>query len=234
MEEVLIKSKQYNVKRFFKSLAILAVVSAIILYIIYNTFSYINHEHTYFCYKEEYQDEYYNDYYNYNIQECKMNCRKAKSDNIFEYTVASSLFTYYLFRNTMVLLAFILVIGLIYFWLHSYELTVTNKRIYGKVAWGKRVDLPIDSVSAIATIRILKGISISTSSGRISFCVIKNVDEIYEVINKLLMERQQGKNNSSDIATDEVELLKKYKELLDNGIITKEEFDSKKKQLLGL
>ena len=28
--------------------------------------------------------------------------------------------------------------------------------------------------------------------------------------------------------------LKKYKELLDSGIITQEEFDAKKKQLLGL
>ena len=28
--------------------------------------------------------------------------------------------------------------------------------------------------------------------------------------------------------------LKKFKELLDNGVITQEEFDAKKKQLLGL
>lgn len=33
---------------------------------------------------------------------------------------------------------------------------------------------------------------------------------------------------------DETELLKKYKELLDTGVITQEEFDAKKKQLLGL
>ena len=29
-------------------------------------------------------------------------------------------------------------------------------------------------------------------------------------------------------------ILKKYKELLDGGVITQEEFDAKKKQLLGL
>ena len=33
---------------------------------------------------------------------------------------------------------------------------------------------------------------------------------------------------------DETELLKKYKELLDTGVITQEEFDAKKKQILGL
>lgn len=33
---------------------------------------------------------------------------------------------------------------------------------------------------------------------------------------------------------DETELLKKYKDLLDTGVITQEEFDAKKKQILGL
>ena len=33
---------------------------------------------------------------------------------------------------------------------------------------------------------------------------------------------------------DVVEELKRYKELLDSGILTQEEFDAKKKQLLGL
>ena len=34
--------------------------------------------------------------------------------------------------------------------------------------------------------------------------------------------------------TDEADQLKKYKDLLDAGAITQEEFDAKKKQLLGL
>ena len=40
-----------------------------------------------------------------------------------------------------------------------------------------------------------------------------------------------GNSNSSVSAADEI---KKYKELLDSGIISQEEFDAKKKQLLGL
>ena len=55
---------------------------------------------------------------------------------------------------------------------------------------------------------------------------------------KPLLERQQKQNNitveektSSSSQADE---LKKFKDLLDNGIITQEEFDAKKKQLLGL
>ena len=36
-------------------------------------------------------------------------------------------------------------------WLKSYSLTVTDKRVYGDTSWGKRVDLPVDSISAVAS-----------------------------------------------------------------------------------
>ena len=39
------------------------------------------------------------------------------------------------------------------------------------------------------------------------------------------------RENSSESSADQI---KKYKELLDDGIISQEEFDAKKKQLLGL
>ena len=128
--------------------------------------------------------------------------------------------------------------GLIYLWLRSYELTITDKRVYGKVAFGKRVDLPVDSVSATATIGLFKGVSVSTSSGKISFLAIKNANEIYEVINNLLVDRQKEKTQNTGTTivqnSDEADKLKKYKDLLDSGVITPEEFDAKKKQLLGL
>lgn len=132
-----------------------------------------------------------------------------------------------------------IVVGiLVFFWLRSYELTITDKRVYGKVAFGKRVDLPVDSVSATSTIGLFKGISVSTSSGKISFLAIKNANEIYEIINNLLVDRQKEKSQNTGTTiiqnSDEADQLKKYKDLLDSGVITQEEFDAKKKQLLGL
>ena len=44
----------------------------------------------------------------------------------------------------------------------------------------------------------------------------------------------QTKSNTVAPASSPVEEIKKYKELLDMGIITQDEFDIKKKQLLGL
>lgn len=126
----------------------------------------------------------------------------------------------------------------IIFYLSRGALTVTNKRVYGRGFLGKRVDLPIDSVSAISlTLSIFAGISVSTSSGRIVFYFIENRSQIYQVLNNLLIERQSAKASqatNSATAQSNADELKKYKELLDNGIITPEEFESKKKQLLGL
>ena len=41
-------------------------------------------------------------------------------------------------------------------------------------------------------------------------------------------------NNKSNPTSNPIEEIKKYKELLDMGILTQEEFDTKKRQLLGL
>lgn len=134
----------------------------------------------------------------------------------------------------LLLLPIVLILA---WWLSSAELTVTDKRVYGKAAFGKRVDLPLDSISAVGT-SLWRGIDVGTSSGSIKFKLIKNQKEVHAAMSNLLLERQQKQNNitveektSSSSQADE---LKKFKDLLDNGIITQEEFDAKKKQLLGL
>ena len=117
------------------------------------------------------------------------------------------------------------------------EIVVTDKRVYGKTMFGKRVDLPLDSISSVG-LSSLHGISVGTSSGRISFVLIMNNRDIHNSINDLLINRQKKNSEptSPSVAssTSNADELKKFKELLDSGIITQEEFDAKKKQLLGL
>ena len=125
-------------------------------------------------------------------------------------------------------IALIIIALLIIWWLSKMEMVITNKRVYGKVAFGKRVDLPLDSISAVG-VGALGAISIGTSSGRISFLIMKNNTELHKCINNLLILRQQKTTRRSD-----VEDLHKYKNLLDEGLISQEEFDAKKKQLLGI
>ena len=97
--------------------------------------------------------------------------------------------------------------------------------------------MPIDSISAVGSCWP-NGIAIATSSGRISFLMIKNRDEIHKCVSDLLIERQSKPTSTTtikqEIPQSNADELKKYKELFDGGIITQEEFNAKKKQLLGL
>ena len=134
-----------------------------------------------------------------------------------------------------------LIVALIYTKAYSsIELIVTDKRVHGKTAFGKRVDLPLDSISAVGT-AMMKTIVVATSSGTIKFALIANRDEVHNAISQLLIDRQ--KKNGADVPVTHItnefqqsnaEELKRFKELLDMGVITQEEFDAKKKQLLGL
>lgn len=125
-----------------------------------------------------------------------------------------------------------------YFIVSRSEISVTDKRVFGRSLFGKRVDLPMDAISAVGT-SFLSGISVSTASGAIRFFCIKNNGEIHKAISDLLLERQskpkaEATTIKQEIPQSNAEELKKFKELLDSGIITQEEFDAKKKQLLGL
>lgn len=126
----------------------------------------------------------------------------------------------------------IIIIGVfIHKLLSTYKLTVTNRRVYGVVKFRKRVDLPMDSISSVSITPWSKGCSISTSSGNINFLGMKNYQNIYECLNRLLIERQEKKANQNHYS-DAAEEIIKYKKLLDEGILTKEEFENKKKDIL--
>lgn len=136
-------------------------------------------------------------------------------------------------------LPFLVIYLIFFFMINSCELVVTDKRVYGKAAFGKRVDLPIDSVSAVAT-GLFSSVAVTTSSGGIKFYLLGNKDEIHEAISTLIVKRQ---DKSETVATTTIKQempqsaadeLKKFKELADSGVITQEEFEAKKKQLLGL
>ena len=139
-----------------------------------------------------------------------------------------------------IVLTFISIGGIQFFCylFNKSEITVTNKRVYGKAAFKRRVDLPFDKISSVGT-SVFNGIGVATASGKITFFYCKNRDEIFDTISNLLLERQGQQEHQETVVKQEIpqsnaDELKKFKELLDNGIITQEEFDAKKKQLLGL
>lgn len=72
-----------------------------------------------------------------------------------------------------------------YMYIGKTNMTVTNRRVYGNAVFGKRVDLPLSSISIIE-IGKSKKITLATSAGKVRFAGIKNRDEIYNTIQTLL------------------------------------------------
>ncbi len=129
-----------------------------------------------------------------------------------------------------------------YFGYIKSKLSVTEMNIKGNTLFGKVVVLPLHMVSGYSTSKILSKIVVSTSSGIIKFYLIDNFQDICEVLKGLLNTRQKKTETISKMQMEtnfrptnsNADELKKYKELLDGGVITQEEFDAKKTQLLGL
>ena len=116
----------------------------------------------------------------------------------------------------------------------GFELVITESTVTGKALFAKRVDLPVSQISAIGT-GMFSSVALSTASGAINFYGVINQDEMFKCLSNLLKSRQNATQGStSNTPVSSLEELAKLKELLDKGIINQEEFEAKKKQLLGL
>lgn len=161
----------------------------------------------------------------------------------FDYASYYDSFFDYLFSagsNNMIfyiaaVLPFLVLAILFKMMLSGCSISVSNSHVWGRSRFGKQVDLPIHQISAVSY-GALGSIGVATSSGVIHFYYLKNKKEVYSTIVSLLDKEPTNDSiptiiQQNDSSADE---LKKYKELLDSGVITKEEFEAKKKQLLGL
>lgn len=110
----------------------------------------------------------------------------------------------------------------------------------------KELKLPVEKVDNISIEKSFinelfdgKTIVIHSASYSIRFTCVHNaiefVDKTLEAI-KAYQESNQPDdvNIQTNTGNDNLEQIKKLKEMLDSGIITQDEFDTKKKQLLGL
>lgn len=147
-------------------------------------------------------------------------------------------FNFECFFGYMIILGVVaLIVGIIMkFNTEKCEITVTNEAICGKLPRGKEVQIPLNQITAINR-SSFNGISI-TSIGNVSnFHCIENREEVMKAISYLLANPQQNSAQPTPPASatgSEAEQLKRLKDLLDSGVLTQEEFDAKKKQILGL
>lgn len=104
--------------------------------------------------------------------------------------------------------------------------------IKGKKKGKKTKEVPIKRITNVK-ITPNRGVKITATGAKIKMGLVKNRVEIANTINDLKKEIEKDENN--DITNGNVadELLK-FEQLFESGIISQEEFEAKKKQLLNL
>lgn len=130
-----------------------------------------------------------------------------------------------------------LISALLKWLLSKCQMKVTDKNVYGTTLFGKKVVLPIHMVSAYSISKLLSTVAVTTASGVTKFSLIENWEEIGNVLSRLINKRQEDTAKQSMQSPQQqsgLDELKKLKELLDLGILTQEEYDEKKKQMLKL
>lgn len=209
-EKIIIKNEHYDSKKFCILISILVCVAMFVLEII-------------------------NGYFFYPINDFKTFLNSDGGYKLIWFL--KDVFFFYILFPVLPSVSTFLILKFSCFVYSKEEIVLTSKRVYGKTLLGVHVDLPIQSVSGVSEIKLFKGLSVSTSSKAIKFVFVKNASDIRKEISALLMSRVEDKPTeiiSSKEKGSEADELKKFKDLLDMGAITQEEFDAKKKELLGL
>lgn len=113
------------------------------------------------------------------------------------------------------------------------NIEVTETEVCGETMFGKKVRLPIEQISTHGTRDLFSTVFVCTSTGFIRFPFVKNYKAIDDVLRQVIRDNR-AKSKQSGTADNGAQNLKAYKDLLDSGVITQEEFEQKKKQILGL
>lgn len=137
-----------------------------------------------------------------------------------------------LFIAILVLFIVLLIGSVLYIADKKTELTIHENAITGKKNNGKTVQFLLKDIKSVETTKT-QGLKITGAGIRYDIHLIQNADEMKNVMMDMLAKVHQEQPSVAVVGSSTSDI-KEYKELLDAGIITQEEFDAKKKQLLGL
>lgn len=161
-------------------------------------------------------------------------------DNYAEFLYNEFFDDYNFFHWGMFLILGILlsVIGvMIKVYTEKCSITVTDACVLGKIGKFRgenEVKIPLNQITAIHK-TCFNGVYVASIGRTSNFYCIENCEQVIKYIAGLLADgsSQPAETVKSDAESGASEI-KHYKELLDAGVISQEEFDAKKKQLLGL
>ena len=132
---------------------------------------------------------------------------------------------------------FLMGVTLLSRWLYTKNnVIVTNQMVYGKSFWGRTVSLPIQQITAVVSARFYSRLVIATTIGTVHFIMIGNHAEIARALTNLINQVQEETlvKKPLQVLQEESSLSEEEKllGLLNQDIITQEEFDAKKAQIL--
>jgi len=134
-------------------------------------------------------------------------------------------------------LVLIAIVALLNVSMDKCHITVTNRRISGRISYQRLIDMPLDCVTSVGTCAF-GGVKVTAASCRCAFYLVKNADEVRDAIAGLLIARQENSARPATVVYQEAvgsdaDELKKLGELLDSGVITQDEFDLLKDDIIG-
>ena len=121
------------------------------------------------------------------------------------------------------------------------QIYVTNKRIIVHKIEGlfknEKIEIPLSSISSInTTVKLINAeieILASNNKASVEKLPVHIAQELKTLIDSLL-HSASSKKDSTENTSDVADQIKKLADLRDAGILTEEEFNAKKKQLLGI
>lgn len=135
---------------------------------------------------------------------------------------------------------------ILYNMMKDCTLTANDKFITGRTLFGKAVTFPLDNVSAVSAKKTFNCIKIVSNGKSKSFLALENYLDLHRAISEkinapkiqpIVLQApviQSTENTQKNESGNTIKELREYKELLEQGIISEEEFAAKKKQILGI
>ena len=152
----------------------------------------------------------------------------------FKYTNIVEYFSGYYWNNILPICCYIVLLFSIVFTIlvnkeEKKELVVFEDSVLCRINPKKSKQLVFEDINNVDFGK--NALKIVGTGVKFKICNLTNAESIKSVI---IEKKKSTQSKSDSLNVSNADELKKYKELLDNGVISQEEFDAKKKQILGL
>ena len=182
-EQVLVKSYSPKLGKMIAVLTIIGIILSAILFV----GRFLSNRSTYTEYQQVYQEHQEADSCGW-LYDSWETCYRCKTVKKYSSALAMTLGDPTVWTPAIGLPLLGLLLKLL---MSSFSLTVTDKRIYCKTLWIFHSCLPVDCITSVSRSSLFGVVAVTVPSAHLVVALVRNAREIYNVVNGLLLERQQ-------------------------------------------